>query len=209
MPIRYIQEKWKLGNKQELPIELKGLNRNEMYGLFAKLGYKVGCEVGVWTGKNAVQMFEHIPGLKLFLVDPYKDYARARKKRGDNRLFRRVKHRAHRRTRGKHRQFIEMFSEDAVRKFDDESLDFVYIDGNHSYDYVMLDIILWERKVKKGGIISGHDYYNSGKVKVRVKDAVNDYIRSHSINPWYITDIKSEATIVKRNHRRSWFWVKE
>lgn len=40
----------------------------------------------------------------------------------------------------------------------DESLDFIYIDGNHQYSSVLEDIKLWYPKVKPGGIFAGHDY---------------------------------------------------
>jgi hypothetical protein len=49
-------------------------------------------------------------------------------------------------------------STDFVEIFEDNSLDFIYIDGNHAYDYVKKDIEIWYPKVKKGGLISGHDY---------------------------------------------------
>ena len=49
-------------------------------------------------------------------------------------------------------------SETASDMFADESLDFVYIDANHAYDYVVQDIDLWYPKVKKGGYLCGHDY---------------------------------------------------
>ena len=39
-----------------------------------------------------------------------------------------------------------MRSEEAVPTIQDESLDFVYIDGNHTFDDVMFDLILWSRK---------------------------------------------------------------
>ena len=42
--------------------------------------------------------------------------------------------------------------------FQDESLDFVYIDANHAYDYVVQDIQLWYPKIKKNGYLMGHDY---------------------------------------------------
>ena len=42
--------------------------------------------------------------------------------------------------------------------FSDESLDFVYIDANHAYDFVKQDIELWWPKVKKGGWLCGHDF---------------------------------------------------
>jgi hypothetical protein len=46
----------------------------------------------------------------------------------------------------------------SVDIFANESLDFVYIDANHAYDFVKEDIELWYPKVKKGGYVCGHDY---------------------------------------------------
>jgi len=60
----------------------------------------------------------------------------------------------------------------------------------------MEDIITWSRKVRSGGIVSGHDYYrfrNAGVVP-----AVDVYTHAHGIHEWVITD-EREA---------SWFWVK-
>lgn len=45
-----------------------------------------------------------------------------------------------------------------VKKIPDHSIDFIYIDGNHQYSSVKEDIISWLPKIKKGGVISGHDY---------------------------------------------------
>lgn len=45
-----------------------------------------------------------------------------------------------------------------VDVFEDNSLDFVYIDGNHAYDWVKQDIQLWWPKLKKNGLLMGHDY---------------------------------------------------
>ena len=53
---------------------------------------------------------------------------------------------------------IRATSEIASEMFMDNSLDFVYIDANHTYDYVKQDISLWYPKVKSGGWVMGHDY---------------------------------------------------
>lgn len=57
------------------------------------------------------------------------------------------------------RAFIHrMTSEEASKEIEDESIDIVFIDADHSYEGVKNDIIYWAPKVKSGGIISGHDY---------------------------------------------------
>jgi hypothetical protein len=55
---------------------------------------------------------------------------------------------------------IRSASSDCIDLFENESLDFIYIDANHAYDFVKEDIDLWFPKLKKGGIFSGHDYVN-------------------------------------------------
>lgn len=53
---------------------------------------------------------------------------------------------------------IQSTSLDAVKLFDDSSIDFVHIDASHDYENVLADISVWYPKVKPGGIISGDDY---------------------------------------------------
>lgn len=54
---------------------------------------------------------------------------------------------------------IRSRSEDAVSVFDDGYFNLVYLDANHNYEGISLDIKLWMPKVRKGGIFAGHDYY--------------------------------------------------
>lgn len=53
---------------------------------------------------------------------------------------------------------LKMQSTAAAMLFADESLDVVYLDGNHEELAVRADILAWTPKVKCGGIIAGHDY---------------------------------------------------
>jgi len=59
---------------------------------------------------------------------------------------------------GKKCVFLKGESKDMVHKVEDNSLGFVYLDGNHTYDAVLNDLRIWMPKVKNGGIIAGHDY---------------------------------------------------
>jgi predicted O-methyltransferase YrrM len=54
---------------------------------------------------------------------------------------------------------IKSLSWEASSNYEDESLDFVFIDAGHDYESIKKDLISWLPKVKKGGVIAGHDYY--------------------------------------------------
>ena len=68
----------------------------------------------------------------------------------------------------------------AVRLFPDNYFDFVFIDASHLYEDVVKDITLWLPKVRKGGILSGHDY-NHPKHE-DVAKAVHDVIGADNID---------------------------
>jgi len=73
---------------------------------------------------------------------------------------------------------LRMTSLEAVKTFEDKSLDFVFIDASHEYEDVKKDIIAWLPKVKQGGIIAGHDYYLNGTdFFPGVKRAVNETLK--------------------------------
>ena len=65
---------------------------------------------------------------------------------------------------------FRMPSVEAAKKFEDESLDVVFIDLTHTYESVKEDIGLWLPKVKRGGILSGHDYEDSWPGVVKAVD---------------------------------------
>lgn len=52
---------------------------------------------------------------------------------------------------------LQMDSVEAAARFEDRSLDFVFIDGDHEHASVCADIRAWLPKVKRGGVIAGHD----------------------------------------------------
>ena len=65
---------------------------------------------------------------------------------------------------------MRLFSEDAVKLFEDGYFDVIWLDGNHAFEYVSKDIINWYPKVKKNGILAGDDSFN-----IEVMMAVRNY----------------------------------
>lgn len=68
---------------------------------------------------------------------------------------------------------IKSISWEAASLYQNESLEFVFIDAAHDYESVTKDITAWFPKVKKGGVIAGHDY----SWGPQVKKAVDDYMQ--------------------------------
>lgn len=71
--------------------------------------------------------------------------------------------------------FIEFDTAHAAGLYDNETVDFVFIDADHSYEGVMRDIKAWWPKVKSGGTFAGHDYEKGWPGVVK---AVNEFAKS-------------------------------
>jgi predicted O-methyltransferase YrrM len=72
---------------------------------------------------------------------------------------------------------IKALSWDGAAFYEDNSLDFVFIDAAHDYESVKKDINAWFPKVKKGGVIAGHDYTWCADVQ----KAVNEFFKGKTI----------------------------
>lgn len=69
---------------------------------------------------------------------------------------------------------IRGYSVEIAKTYQDDSLDFVFIDGDHRYECVAEDIKAWLPKVKSGGILSGHDYGWCSDVRKAVHEVLGD-----------------------------------
>ena len=172
---------------------------------FADLEFKVGAEIGVSRGKLSEAMLVSIPDLYLYCVDPWIDYEDDRwtySQEKKNGYFRE----AYKRLSQYNAKIIRKLSMDAVRGIIPESLDFVYIDSNHSFDYVMQDLIEWSKRVRKGGIVSGDDYY---KFKgAGVIEAVDAYTKAHGIK-FELTDPLTDKIQDRGSQEQpSFYWTK-
>ena len=65
-------------------------------------------------------------------------------------------------------------TDEASMLVEDGSLDWVFIDADHSYEGVRADITNWLPKIRKGGMITGHDIDRKG-VRDAVRDCLGDW----------------------------------
>jgi uncharacterized Rossmann fold enzyme len=79
------------------------------------------------------------------------------------------------------REVIRKPSTEAANAINDASLDFVFIDADHSYNGCKNDIYAWYPKVKDGGLFSGHDYENTDFPKFGVKQAVDEFVKTNNL----------------------------
>ncbi len=138
-----------------------------------------GVEVGVWRGHTSLALLESFPRLRLYCVDPW-DRGGDQSTMGDDaarlpaareEFYRLTEPYADRRFP------IEMTSDKSARLLADGFLDFAFIDGCHSYEAVAADVRAWWPKLRRGGLICGHDYGGRGDRSGRfgVKKAVDEW----------------------------------
>jgi len=120
-----------------------------------------GVEIGVLHGKNAERILKTLSIQKLYLIDPYELYIEVSGELSDTRnALQECKKKVSK--FGEKVKFIIKKSSEAVNEIPDD-LDFVYIDGNHAYEFVKKDIELYYPKIKTGGVLGGHDFALSTK----------------------------------------------
>ncbi len=197
-------------------MEIKDADRGDLAKFIAEMGPNItGVEVGVAAGQYSETLMKANPTMNLYGVDPwepyntYKDYV---KKSTFSQLLADTHSRM---DKYPTYHFVRKYSMDALSDFEDNSLDFVYIDANHSDPWVTQDITEWTKKVKKGGIVSGHDY---ARIKGRngedsknwvVIQALDTYRQDHPIR-LYIWGLNSKADrSLKRDGSRSWMFFRD
>jgi len=79
-------------------------------------------------------------------------------------------------------------SSNFLNSLKDDTLDFVYIDADHSYNAVINDLEISRSKVKNKGIIAGHDY-NSFQF-AGVFNAVNEFISKYNLEAIFTEEDK-------------------
>jgi len=207
--LEYIRQKFGFEDfNGRQPMMIPNFTRDDMAVLFCDLGFKIGAEVGVSEGVYSETLLKANSSLKLYSVDPWSmdinfdeipEYKLLRAyEKASARL---VKYNC---------QIMRMSSMEAVHNFDDGSLDFVYIDGDHRFAHALEDITEWSKKIRSDGVVSGHDYQRYRgvhSVHYGVIKAVRGYTESYEITPWFVLGRRSfEPRYDKCPY--SWMWVK-
>jgi hypothetical protein len=209
---QYIINKYKINVGNQYLIDVEGMVGSvALSKLFAELKFNKGVEVGVDRGLFSEILCKDNPDLHLYGVDPWlfsayepgilkgiidgQHYYDDCYKEAVNRLA------------PYNCTIIRKTSMDALKDFEDNSLDFVYIDANHDFLNFIQDLHYWIKKVRSGGIISGHDYaYFSYKKFIHVKRALIAYARCYRMIPVFA--VMYDPNGLKRDRYRSWFYVK-
>jgi len=107
-----------------------------------------GIEIGVKGGRNAYYILTGLPIKILYLIDCYDEKCLQYKPIMEQEILNKYPEKTH---------FIYKKSIDAINDVP-KDLDFVYIDSDHTYETTKNEIKLYYEKVRKGGILGGHDY---------------------------------------------------
>jgi len=207
--LAYFQGKFSLEVGQRSPIELPNCGRDQLPDWFRDLGFRVGVEVGTERGVFAETICRAIPDVHLFCVDAWQSYIGYRD-HVDSTKLQRFYHETQARLAPYNVTIIRSFSVDAATQFDDGSLDFVYIDGNHSLPHIIADLAAWSPKVRAGGIVSGHDYARHRWPNLmHTVQGVNAWVDVYDISPLFLVGRKAEIPGEIRDSARSWFFISE
>ena len=177
--------------------------RDNLPKFLKKMGFKIGAEIGVYKAAFTDKFCKE--GFKMYGIDPYHSYTTTGRVYKDDKRQQFLYEHAHRVLK-KYNDctIIRKTSMDAVKMFRDSSLDFVYIDGDHSFSHVAEDIQAWAYKVKKGGIVAGHDYCaNVGGIEKNINQVgpvIDAYVKAFNVKKLYVFGNK--------DHASSWFFVR-
>ena len=143
----------------------------------------IGAEVGVKLAEHAEEIIESLPIKHLHLIDlyvtwpQYEKVAKDRMEKYPQRVSWNIKH-----------------SFEAVKNYENEFFDFVYLDDDHGKEHVEEELDLWYPKIKPGGVLCGHDYRDPSWVKIAVDSwgIKNKYFISSGNDDWWFVKGKDK-----------------
>lgn len=156
------------------------------------LALVTGAEIGVCMAGHSKIILEKTKVKKLYSVDPYMAFlnvtdghvlpdGRSFDQAAYDAMYEFAKKRMS--AFGDRSVFIRKTSVDAAAEIK-ELLDFVFIDAQHTYRALCEDISIWKEKVRRYGVISGHDYNHPSYPGI--KKAVDEYFPNATICDGYV-----------------------
>jgi len=182
--------------------------RNDLAQLINELDLKVGIEIGVDEGAFSEFLLQNSNLQILHSIDAWSTETSktlslcaarsARLMAGRGQDYRNVEILAKERLSvfGARSNVIKSISWDASSLFENDSVDFIYFDGSHTTKGFGKDMRCWVPKVKKGGLLAGHDYcykHNYGVIEV-----VDDFMQKYGL----------KLNITKERISPSWWAIK-
>lgn len=154
------------------------------------------AEVGVWKGDYASVLLDRLEPKELHLIDPwlYQPQYPSRWYGGASARSQDEMDRVHRAVRARFADrpnvvFHRQGSVEALNTFGDGALDIVYIDGDHSFEAVLQDLVLAHRKVRPGGYICADDWaWKDERGRTSVREAVLAYLQMHLVDFVHVRD---------------------
>ena len=169
----------------------KDKDRDFLFDLIPK--NSVGAEIGVHLGDFSALCARRVEPRLLHLIDPWVYHQEARYKdawyggqaesgqREMDERYQKVLNRFEDEIKTGEIQVHRGYSGEVLNGFADAGLDWIYIDGNHLYEYVKADLELSFNKTKFGGLILGDDYHEGGWWEGGVKKAVDEFARRNDV----------------------------
>jgi len=189
--LKILVDKFNLDLSQPNPIQIPGSRWHDVGQLLNDLGFKNLAEIGVYRGRFTERLTSQCPTAQVSAIDAwnlYQDYNDYTKDDLEDIAYNEFNKRMEKYNNLK---VIKSWSVDASKIFEDNSLDYIFIDANHQFEFVVEDLKAWYPKVKEGGIIMGHDYFAPRHPKIKVLNfgvinAVNGFVESKHIKHLFI-----------------------
>jgi len=170
-----------------------GCSRRAFGRLCTKRKYEIGVEVGVLRGTFSEFLLKNTDLKKLYCVDLWDEEHSCEEEISAEEIFKEAAKRLS--AYGDRVTILRYESVLAARLFEDKSIDFIYIDADHSYSAVVTDLQEWMPKVRIGGMLAGHDFQDVGRTKQvskALETVIGDSIPIHTTREsicasWWIT----------------------
>lgn len=192
---------------QATDVLLTSLNRDAILRLLPQGG--CGVEIGVNRGAYSKKIMALAAPKVLHLIDPWPvdgadEYIKTYGVKDDMQAHYEMVQRDFAEPIATGRVVVyRAYSRDCSEQFTDGQLDFIYVDGMHSYEACLEDLRLFGPKLKVTGFLMGHDFSNTvtgRRVGFGVIRAVQDFLQDGSFNPVLITLENAPSYVLTRHH---------